>query len=134
MKNKKAQNEGAIWLIIIVIFLVLVGALLYIIPQYNVWSKGLKGKAELREAEWNRQIAIEEAQAELEAAKLKKESDVIRAEGIAEANRIISKTLTPEYIKWKWVEGLHDGSSEVIYVPTEANIPILEAGKHILEE
>lgn len=28
---------------------------------------------------------------------------------------------------FKRVEGLHDGSSEVIYVPTEANIPILEA-------
>ena len=38
-----------------------------------------------------------------------------------------SKSLTPEYIKWKWVEGLHDGSSEVIYVPTETNLPILEA-------
>lgn len=29
----------------------------------------------------------------------------------------------------KWVKGLTDGSSEVIYVPTEANLPILEAGR-----
>ena len=34
-----------------------------------------------------------------------------------------------EYITWKWVEGLHDGSSETIYIPTEANLPILEANR-----
>ena len=87
----------------------------------------MRGKADLAEAEWSKQIAIEEARAEKESATLKKETDIIRAEGIAEANEIISKSLTDKYIRWKWVEGLHDGSSEVIYVPTEANLPILEA-------
>ena len=87
----------------------------------------MSGQAQLNKASFNRQIAVAEAEAELESAVLKKKTDIIRAEGIAEANVIISGSLTKEYITWRWVEGLHDGSSEVIYIPTEANLPILEA-------
>ena len=124
--NKKGQEGkmGMVMAFVIIAFLVFC---MFAYPSYNVWSKGLRGKADLREAEWNKQITIEEAKAELESATLKKESDIIRAEGIAEANKIISVSLTPEYIQWKWVEGLQDDSSKVIYIPTEANMPILEA-------
>ncbi len=125
--NKKGQGEVLGWIGVVILILILIGALMWILPNYGVYQKERKGKAELREAEWNKQIAIEEARAELEAATLKKEADIIRAEGTAEANKIIAVSLTTEYIQWKWVEGLHDGSSEVIYVPTEANLPILEA-------
>jgi len=125
--NKKAQGDGWIWFRTLLIILIIITLPFICYPIYNVWEKGLSGKAQLREAEWNKQIAIEEARAEKESAILKKEADIIRAEGIAEANKIIAVSLTPEYIKWKWVEGLQDGSSEVIYVPTEANLPILEA-------
>jgi len=125
--NKKASSEGIVWGVVIIAIILVIGFLFWAFPQYNVYAKTLSGKAELKQAEWNRQVAIEEAEAELEASKLKKQTDIIRAEGIAEANRIISLSLTTQYIKWKWVEGLHDGSSEVIYVPTEANLPILEA-------
>ena len=99
----------------------------FLYPVYNVWASEMSGKAQLKEAEWNRQIAVQEAQAEKDSATLKKEADIIRAEGIAESNRIIASSLTPEYITWKWVEGLNDGNSEVIYIPTEANLPILKA-------
>ena len=121
---KKGQTVP---IIIIICFIIFVIAVLAIGPIYNVWSKGLSGKADLREAEWNKQITIEEAKAELDSAELKKQADIIRAEGVAEANRIIAVSLTKEYIQWRWVEGLHDGSSEVIYIATEAGIPILEA-------
>lgn len=124
--NRKGQAGGyAIAGVILLVVFILLS--MWLMPKYGVYQKELAGKAELKQAEWNRQIAIQEAQAELESAKLKKDADIIRAEGVAEANRIISATLTEQYIKWKWVEGLHDGSSEVIYVPTEANLPILEA-------
>ncbi len=111
----------------IVLAIVVIGFLMWLIPNYNVYSRELNGKAQLREAEWNRQIAIQEAQALKESAKLKAEAEVIRAQGIAEANEIIAGSLTDEYIKYKFVEGLNDGNTEVIYVPTEANLPILEA-------
>jgi len=117
------------WLAIggIVIALVLLGGFLWGIPNYKVYSRELNGKAQLREAEWNRQIAVQEAQAMKESAVLKAEAEVIRAQGIADANNIIAGSITEEYIRYKFVEGLNDGNTEVIYVPTEANLPILEA-------
>ena len=63
----------------------------------------------------------------------KKAENVVSAdEGVVqEANEIIGESLkeNEEYLKYLWVKGLQDGSSEVIYIPTEANMPILEAGK-----
>ena len=96
-------------------------------PKYRVYSQEHSGKAELAKAVWAKKVLVEEAQAQLDSADLIKQADIIRAEGVAEANEIISGSITAEYTQWKWVEGLHDGSSEVIYVPTEANLPILEA-------
>jgi len=102
-------------------------------PVYGVWSKELKGKAELRQAEWNRQIQIQEAHANLESEKLNAQAEVERAKGVAEANEIIGESLknNEAYLRYLWVKGLTDGTSEVIYVPTEANLPILEAGRMI---
>jgi len=127
-KNDKAEGE---LLGILVVFLVigLLVAAMAGYPMYKIWSKDKAGQAELAEAEWTKKISIEEAKAKLESSKFEKETEIIRAEGIAEANRIISGSITPEYIQYKFVEGLNDGSTEVIYVPTEANIPILEAGR-----
>lgn len=31
------------------------------------------------------------------------------------------------YLRWLWINSLNDGNSERIYIPTEANLPILEA-------
>jgi hypothetical protein len=117
------------WLAIsgIVIVLLLLGGFLWGLPNYKVYARELNGKAQLKEAEWNKQIAIEEAAALKESAKLIAEAEVIRAQGIADANEIIAGSITDEYIRYKFVEGLNDGNTEVIYVPTEANLPILEA-------
>ena len=114
----------------IIVILLLLGLVLWGLPKYKVYSRELNGKAQLKEAEWNRKIAIEEAEAIKESAKLKAEAEVIRAEGIARANEIIAVSITEEYIRYKFVEGLNDGSTEVIYVPTEANLPILEATRN----
>lgn len=119
------EKKGMIVLSVIIIIAIIL--VLWAYPNYKVYAKELNGKAQLREAEWNRQIAIQEAQALKESAKLKAEAEIIRAEGIAKANEIIAGSLTEEYIKYKFVEGLNDGHTEVIYVPTEANLPILEA-------
>lgn len=121
------MKERDVMIILGVVVILLIIVAMWGIPKYKVYSRELNGKAQLREAEWNRQIAVQEAQALKESAKLKAEAEVLRAEGIAEANRIIAGSITSEYIKYKFVEGLNDGNTEVIYVPTEANLPILEA-------
>lgn len=104
---------------------------MWILPQYNVWSRELGGKAELREAEWSRKIAVEEARAKMESAKLLAAAEVERAKGVAEANEIIGVSLQGNevYLRYLWIQGLHDGSSEIIYVPTETQLPLLEAGR-----
>lgn len=100
-------------------------------PKYRVYQQGMEGEAELRRAEQNRQIAVNEAEAKRDAAKMLAEAEVERAKGVAEANKIIGESLkdNESYLRYLWVQGLQDGSSEVIYVPTEAGLPILEAGK-----
>ena len=112
--------------ITVIIVLVMVGC-----PLYGVWQKGLDGKAKLKKANWDRQIAIREAKAKMESAKYLRAAEVERARGVAEANKIIGDSLksNSEYLHYLWIKGLNDGTSEVIYVPTEANLPILEAGR-----
>ena len=107
-------------------------ALMFGLPVYSVWQKGLAGEAELKQAEWNRQIAVREAQAQFDASKLKAQAEVERAKGNAEANKIIASGLGgPEgYLRYLYIDALsHNKNAQIIYVPTEANLPILEASR-----
>lgn len=117
---------GAIGVVIGLIVLSMWGC-----PQYEVWKRGMDGQAVLREAESSRKVAIEEANAKKESAKLLAEAEIERAKGVAEANKIIGDSLrdNESYLRYLWIQGLNDGSGEVIYVPTEANLPILEAAR-----
>lgn len=98
-------------------------------PVYSVWSQGMKGKAELARAEANRKIAVQEAQAKKDSAALLADGEVMRAEGVAKANKIIGDSLAGNeaYLHYLWIQELAN-SGHVIYVPTEAGLPILEAG------
>lgn len=101
-------------------------------PHYRVWEQGLAGEAELRRAEQNRQITVQEAQAKHEASKALAAAEVERAKGVAEANRIIGEGLKghEEYLRYLWIMSLEHTASvgdKVVYVPTEANLPVLEA-------
>lgn len=100
------------------------------VPYYTVWSQEMDGKAEFAKAEQNRKIKIEEAKANLEAEKLNAQAEVERAKGAAEAISIENGSITPTYIQYLWVrqQNLNSGD-KVIYVPTEASLPILEAGR-----
>lgn len=132
MKNNKADGE-LIWVFIVIFCIAMVLVVMVGMPIYNVWTKEMSGKADLANAEWSKQIAIEEAKAELESASLKAAAEVERAKGVAEANAIIGDSLKDNdaYLRYLWIQGLHDGSSETIYIPTEANLPILEAGRKV---
>ena len=108
---------------------VLVG-IFAVIPYYNVWQQEMSGKAEFAKAEQNRKIKIEEAKANLEAEKLNAQAEIERAKGAAEAIKIENGSITPAYIQYLWVRqqsNLNDKT--VIYIPTETNLPILEASR-----
>ena len=98
-------------------------------PKYEVYSSEMSGKAEMAKAEQNRRIQVEEAQANLEAQKLNSLAEVERAKGMAEAIEIENGKLTSMYIHYLWVRNIDKMDGEKIYIPTEAGLPILEAGK-----
>lgn len=127
--KERGSIEAILFMAMLVIGALVVAGGMYGCPQYNVYTRRMSGEAQLREAEWNRQIAIEEAKAKNESAKLFAEAEVTRARGVAEANKIIGDSLKDNeaYLRYLWIEGLQGDRSEVIYVPTEAGLPILEA-------
>jgi len=117
------------YIVVILVVISLVVGLFWAIPVYLVWQKEKAGQAQLAEAEWLKKIQIEEALANLEAEKLNAQAEVERAKGAAEAIRIEGGSLTEKYIQYLWVRQNRFNDKTTIYIPTEANLPILEAGR-----
>jgi len=130
------QNYKKIILYIITIIILLWAYFSFMSPYLNVWQQSMAGQAELSHAEFNRQIAICEAMAKKESAKFLSESEIIRAEGVAQANKIIGDSLTGNegYLRYLWIQGLQTNNMSVVYIPTEANLPILEANRWTEEQ
>ena len=115
-------------------FVILVAAgAMFVFPQWNVWRAEMQGKAALAQAENERKVQIEEAKARLESAKYYAEAEIERAKGVAEANTIVAEGLGgPEgYLRYLWINKLGENGQDVIYIPTEAGIPLLEAGRTV---
>ena len=125
MRSEKGESAAiGVALIAFVVISAIVG-LMFGLPVWNVWKEGLSGEAVLKKAEQTRMIQIQQAKGEKESAQL-------RADAIA----IVGKAAKdfPEYRQQEFIgafaEAMHQGKiSQIIYVPTEANIPIMEAGR-----
>ena len=137
----------------VLFFVLLIVLALWTWPKYKVYKLEMNGMASLKEAEWSKQILIEEAKAREAAALMQAkarvtlaeadgkakivqakaggQADIERAKAAAEANKIIGESLKDNeaYLRYIWIKGLQDGKGERIYIPTEAGLPILEAGK-----
>jgi regulator of protease activity HflC (stomatin/prohibitin superfamily) len=72
---------------------------------------------------------VQQKQFELEQARKDAEIEVARAEGAAKAQKIVRSTLSGSYLQYLWIKTLNENPN-VIYVATEANLPIFkEVGK-----
>jgi regulator of protease activity HflC (stomatin/prohibitin superfamily) len=138
MKGKTMNNQNSApiaWSTLAGLSVVgIIGLLMWGCPQYNVWQQGLAGQAELERARQNKQITIEAAKAKLDAAEFLNKAEVKRAAGVAEANSIIGDSLKGQdaYLRYLWITGMTENETtnpSIIYIPTEAGLPILEAGK-----
>jgi hypothetical protein len=120
---------GFLFAAVIVLFLIVGGCFGY--PQYNVYQQRLAGEAELEKQKYEKQVAVQGAMAKKESASLLADAEVLRADGVAKANKIIGDSLknNESYLRWLWIEHMADSKKETIYIPTEAGLPILEAGK-----
>lgn len=122
------QNMGCTLLGVAVGAVALIG-ILFGYPQYRVYSQRLAGEAALAEAQSSRQVAILEARAKKESAIQLAEAEVIRARGAAQANAILQNSLGgPEgYLRYLQIQALESSKASLIYVPTEAGLPITES-------
>jgi len=111
------------FLVSVVVF-ILVGGITasVVISNMNVYTSRLAGQAAYAHSESERKVLVSQAEAELEAAKLR-----------AEAIKIVGEMAKqfPEYREQEFIgafgEALKsDKIDQIIYVPTEANIPIIE--------
>lgn len=105
-------------------------------PVYNVWNAKMQGEAAialqtrqgqayLAQAQSARMVAVTQAEAEREAASKRAEAIAI----VGRAAQDFPQYRTQEFIG-AFAEALHSGRiNQIIYVPTEANIPILEVGR-----
>lgn len=107
--------------------------LMFGLPQYNVYRQRCEGQAILAHAQSSREVAVAEAKAKMEAAELLAQAEVARAKGVAQANQIIGESLknNEAYLRYLWITDVGQNNSKtVVYIPTEANLPILEANRH----
>lgn len=122
--NRGDANGILITIVAIIGIIVVLAGLMFGLPVWNVWKSTLAGEAAFKMAQQTRQIQVVQAQGELDAARLR-----------AQAIGIVGKAAKdyPEYRQQEFIgafaEALKDGKmDQIIYVPTEANIPIIEAG------
>lgn len=142
MFYNKETDEVKVGNIIIAIVVLVVLAIIInmsVMPFYRIYKQDKQGQANLRQQEWEKKILVEQAKAQNESATLnaeakikqetaKAEAEIIRAKGVAQANIIIADSLkgNESYLRYLWIDKIGDNPN-VIYVPTEAGLPILEA-------
>lgn len=128
------MNPFSLGAIAAVVASLLIGSCMFGYPQYKVYSQRMDGEAELAQAEFSKQVQVKDAQAKKESAQSFADAEVIRAQGVAKANAIIGESLkgNDAYLRYLWINKLADSENkhgQVIYVPTEAGLPILEANR-----
>lgn len=113
----------------IILLLMLSVAVLAGCPRYHVYNQEMAGRAKLAEAHSSRQVAILEAKAKMESAKMLAEAEVIRAQGAARANHILQDSMggPNNYLRYLQIQAIDHKEASVIYVPTEGGLPITEA-------
>ncbi len=118
MDNDDMKFAGICLLVILVVISVCAVG----VPYYKVWTAGMSGKALLMQAEQEKKIQIEQAKAEVESAKLRAEAIKL----VGEAAKAYPEYRIQEFIG-AFGEAMKSGEVEqIIYVPTEANIPIVD--------
>ena len=125
MESENYPTRKIVIVMVSIILFIFVFAM-FIVPSLKPWWASQNGKAELAQAEQNRQIIIIQAEAD-------KAAEITRSEGVAKANEIIGNSLkgNEDYLRYLYITGItsKDINREVIYIPTEATMPILEADR-----
>ena len=80
------------------------------------------------EAKLTAEQRVQQKQFELEQAVKDAEIEVARARGAAQSQEIVRSTLSDSYLQYLWIKTLNENPN-VIYVATEANLPLFKGAK-----
>lgn len=121
-------------LVVAILAVLFLGAIWYAYKNVQIWSSSMSGQAVLAEAEFSRQVRIKEASAKKEAAELEGQAELTKAQYAARANHELAQGLggSEGYLRYLYIRMLEEQGGEgrqVIYIPTEAGMPVLEAGR-----
>lgn len=98
--------------------------------RMDVLTSRWSGEAVLAKQTQTKLIIVQQAKAQAEA-------EILRAEGVAKANKIIGNSLkdNPLILQLKWLDALAENPSKtLIYIPTSkdgSGIPSLETGRGV---
>jgi len=101
------------------------------IEVIDVFVRDVQAPPRVREAieeklQREQQVAAERFQTEIIQERATQQAE--EAKGIAEAQRIISEGLTPEYLTFFYIQQLTEmPEGSVVYVPTEGGIPLIRS-------
>ncbi len=129
-KQDGTRDNFKVGLAIGLLIIAVIGILMAGVPIYSVWQASMAGKAKLAHADFEREVQVVNAKANLEAQKYNADAEVVRAEGVAKANEAIKNSITELYVKYLWVHTLDSTNNQIIYVPLGADgLPVTEAGR-----
>lgn len=90
-------------------------------PEAKTYLARIDGEAQFAESNAAKQVAVQTAKAKSESAVFEKAAEI----------KITGEALHthPEYLRYLYVNNLASSKNQIIYIPTEAGLPILEAGR-----
>jgi regulator of protease activity HflC (stomatin/prohibitin superfamily) len=89
----------------------------------NIFAASIENKLKVEQESLQKQYELQKAEMDAKIA-------VAEANGVANSNKIIAGSITENYLRYKFIMNLSSTNKEVVYVPTEANLPILEATRN----
>ena len=89
----------------------------------SIFAASIENKLKVEQESLQKQYELQKATMDAKIA-------VAEAQGVADSNRIIAGSITEDYLRYKFIQNLGASDKQIIYVPTEANLPILEANRN----
>lgn len=129
MDNKRNENLGITILLVVVLIVVILGGLLGL---YGVAGFAKSWHRHQKVADANNQVLINQIQIQqthqlVQVAQQKADIKIEEAKGIAQAQKIINDTLTPQYLQHEAIQAQESQSNKIIYVPSgNQGIPLVQ--------
>jgi len=125
------------FVLVAILIMALLALPMWLMPKYGVYRQNTKGQANLAQQEYEKQIKVEEAKAELESASLLADAEIERARGVAGANNIIGDSLNKggdKYLQYLAIDAqkkmADSPNNTILYVPSGNNaIPLVQTVK-----